>query len=132
MPVPGMPQQLAPAPEKTAPAAIPQGNQGNVSAAMMKVKNAVEMLQEALPLLPFGSEEHKEIITFLGKISKHASSGGGENPGLQLQSLIQQAKQSAESAPQKAMMRMFPPAAPNSGPAMPGAGAEPPTPTPSA
>lgn len=115
---PAMPPQMAPAPDKVAPAAMPQGNQGNMGAAQTKVRNAIEMLQAALPEIPFGSEEHKLVIDFIAKVGKHVGDKGN-NPGLDLQALLQHAKQKAESAPQKAMMRMFPPQSPNSPPAMP-------------
>lgn len=113
----GMPPGMAPAPDKTAPATIPQGNQGNMGAAQSKVRNAIEMLQAALPEIPFGSEEHKLVIDFIAKVGKHVGDKGGTE-GLDLQALLQHAKAKAESAPQKRMLAMMPPTAPNAPPAI--------------
>ena len=111
---------LAQAPANAGPVTIPQGNQGNVAAATAGIKSAVDMIQKQLPLIPVGSELHRELLTFLSKVGKVLESGqGGNDDGLKLQAMLQAAKQNAQSGPMQAMMRMFPAQQPNAGPALP-------------
>lgn len=121
MPMPAANQNpLAQAPANVGPVAMQQANQGNIAAAMIEVKNAVNILQKSLPLIPMGSPLHTDILNFVKGISKHLSQNE-ETQGIQIQSLLQMAKQAAQSSPMQAMARMFPPQTPNSPPAMPGA-----------
>lgn len=104
----GLPSPMTQAPANAGAAAMPQGNAGNVHAAMVKVKNAAKMLEEALPLIPFGSEEHEKLAKIITELSKGiGKAGGGSNPQLEVGSLLQSAKNSAQSAPMAAMARMF-------------------------
>lgn len=104
----GLPSPMTQAPANAGAAAMPQGNAGNVHAAMVKVKNAAKMLEEALPLIPFGSEEHEKLAKIITELSKGiGKAGGGSNPQLEVGALLQSAKNSAQSAPMAAMARMF-------------------------
>lgn len=120
LPMPGSPPSpmMAQAPAGVGPVAMPQANQGNMAAAITEVRNAMTMLQKALPMVPMGSPIHNDILSFVKKIGEHLNKGE-DNQGLQLQSLLQMVKQSAQSAPQNAMQRMFPQQQPNTPPAMP-------------
>jgi hypothetical protein len=125
MPMPDqLPQSVAPSAANLGPAASPQGNQGNVAMALIDVRNGVNLFQKALPMIPLGAPLHAELLDVVKKISKHLTPGG-ENQGLQLQSLLQLARQSASQPPVAALSRMFG-AGPNAAPAM----AAPPEPTP--
>jgi hypothetical protein len=104
---------------------MPQGNQGNAAAAMQDVQNAVKMLEKALPMIPMGSPLHEKIHKVTLELSKELTSGQ-ENPALQLQSLVQMMRQSAQSQPMNALGRMYPGAGANTPPATGGA----PTPQP--
>lgn len=95
-----------------------------MAAAMTEVRNAMTMLQKALPMIPMGSPAHNEILTFIKKMGDHLTKGE-DNQGQQIMSLLQMIKQQAQSAPQNAMMRMFPQQQPNTPPAMPPAGGAP-------
>lgn len=102
----GLPSPLAQAPHNSGPGAMPQGNLGNIQAALVKVQNASKMLQEALPLIPFGSEEHiklQKILTQLAEAVKKA----GENPALQIASMQASIKNQAHNAQMSQMARMF-------------------------
>lgn len=111
---------LAQAPANAGPVTIPQGNQGNVAAASAAIKAAADIIQKNLSLIPFGSEMHRELLTFLNKIGKIMEEGKSANDdGLKLQQLLQAAKQNAQQGPMAAMMRQFPAQAANQGPAMP-------------
>ena len=102
----GLPSPMTQAPANAGAGAMPQGNAGNIQAALIKVKNASKMLEEALPLIPFGSEEHIKLQKILTQLSE-AVKKAGDNPQLQIASLQQSIKNQAQSAPQAAMARMF-------------------------
>lgn len=48
---------------------------GNVASGLMMLKNAVDMLQAALPSLPAGSQQHKDVLKALQSLSKHLPQG---------------------------------------------------------
>lgn len=126
MPMPGqLPPTMAPAAANAGPIAVPQGNQGNTAQAMSLIRNAVEMMQKALPMIPMGSPLHADLLTALPKISKHMEEGQ-QNKGVDLQSLLQMARQSSQQSPMAALNRLHPGG--NTPPAMPTppAGAAPP------
>jgi hypothetical protein len=112
MQIPGQPQlppSVSPAAQNLGPATAQQGNPGNAAAAMIEVQNAVKMLERALPMIPMGSPLHEKVLKVASELGKAISEGGGQgNQALELQSLIQMARQSAQSAPQNALARMFP------------------------
>ncbi len=123
MPIPGSPPapgatppQMGAAPAGAGPVAKPQGAQGNVAQALSLVRNALEMLQKALPMIPMGSPQHGDLLKAISMISKHMEQGEG-NKGVDLQSLLQMARQASQQSPVQAANRMFP--APNAPPAMP-------------
>lgn len=107
-----------PAPSANAiPAAKPpQMAQGNVAQALSLVRNALEMLQKALPMIPMGSPQHGDLLKAIGIISKHMEHDEG-NKGVDLQSLLQMARGASQQSPVQAANRMFP--APTAAPAMP-------------
>lgn len=105
-PAGGLPSPMTQAPANAGSASMPQANAGNVHAAMIKVKNAAKMLEEALPLIPFGSEEHEKLAKIITELSKGIGKAGS-NPQLEVGSLLQMAKNNAQSAPMAAMAKMF-------------------------
>lgn len=102
----GLPSPLAQAPQNVGGVSMPQGNQGNVGAAIIKVRASMKMLEEALPLLPMTNELHTDILNALKQFSKHLKTAD-ENPQLEIGSVIQMIKNNAQSAPMAAMTRMF-------------------------
>lgn len=102
----GLPSPMTQAPANAGAASMSQGNAGNVQAALTKVKAATKMLQEALPLIPIGSEKHMELMEIIKKLSK-AIGEAGENPQMETGAMLQAAKNNAQSAPMAAMARMF-------------------------
>jgi hypothetical protein len=118
---PQMPPSVAPAPAHAGPATMGQGNPGNVAAAMMQIKNAVEMLQKALPAIPMGTPLHEKVLKVTGELAKELSqTGGGENQALQLQSLVQQLRSQSQQQPLSALSKLYPNQQPS--PALPQAG----------
>jgi hypothetical protein len=108
---------MSPAPPNVGGASVPQGNQGNAVQAMSLVRNGLEMFQKALPLIPMGSPLHADLLNTVAKVSKHMEQNEG-NKGVDIQSLLQMARQSSQQSPVQALNRMAPPA-PNAPPAMP-------------
>lgn len=92
-------------------------NAGNASAAMLDIKNALNLLQKALPNLPMGDELHGTVLQCVTKLSKAASSIP-DQPGLQSQSLMQMMRSMGANPMQAALSKMLP--QPGAGPAMPG------------
>jgi hypothetical protein len=48
---------------------------GNMAQGLMQVKTAVDMLQSALPNLASGSQQHKDVIGAIGRLSRHLPQG---------------------------------------------------------
>lgn len=121
--MPNAPSPAAPppgaAPAHAGPGTMPQGNQGNQAAAMMSVRNAVKMLEQALPMIPMGSPLHEKIHKVALDLSKELTQGE-ENPALQLQSLVQMMRSASQQQPMSALSKL---AAPS--PTAPPASAEP-------
>ena len=125
MPMPGqLPPTMAPAAANAGPIAVPQGNQGNAVHAMSMVRNAVEILQKALPMIPMGSPLHADILNATSKIAKHMEQNQ-ENKGVDMQSMLQMIRQASQQSPMQALNKLHPPA-PNTPPAMPAPPASPP------
>lgn len=104
------------------PVTTPQPNAGNAAAGMSKVRNAITMLEEALPMIPMGTPAHTEILNTLTKLSKAFSgegSGGGQK-GIDLMSLLQSARQASQASPMAALSKMMAPQGGAAPPAMPG------------
>jgi hypothetical protein len=106
----GLPSPMAAAPANAGPIAQPQGNQGNVQAAMAKISSGMKMIQEALPLIPMGSEIHTEVLKAVTSLSKVMNKEGESptTPKLDLSSIMQMIKQHQQNAPQNAMAKMMP------------------------
>lgn len=117
------PPQISAAPPNSGPATMPQGNPGNSAAAMLQVRNAVQMLEKALPSIPMGSPLHSKIMKVTSELVKELSQGD-ENQALQLQSLVQMMRSQSQQQPTAALTRMFP-QTPQT-PALPQAGETPP------
>lgn len=112
----------AAAPPNLGAATTPQGNPGLAVKAMSDVRNAVTMLESALPHIPIGTPLHSEILNATKSLLKHLQPGE-QNAGIDLMQLVQMARQQAANQPMAAMMRQFqpnqPPAIASGGPAMP-------------
>jgi hypothetical protein len=95
-----------------------------MAAALNDIRNAVRMLEKALPQIPMGTPVHTGVLKATTDLLKHLPSDEG-NQGLELQSLLQMARHASQSAPLAALGRMGAP--PGGPPAMPApSGAAPP------
>jgi hypothetical protein len=48
---------------------------GNIGQGLMQLKTAVDMIQAALPLLPAGSQQHKDALKAVTSLSRHLPQG---------------------------------------------------------
>ena len=103
-PIPGA------APAGVGPATAASGNQGNTAAAMLSVRNAVKMLEQALPLIPMGTPLHEKIHKVALDLSKELTQGE-ENPALQMQQLVQMLRMASQQQPMGALSKMAAPPA---------------------
>lgn len=79
------------------PASPPTGNLGLTADALTKVREAVRLLEMALPQLPMGSEPYKDTLKAIQSLSKSVPASA-EVPGVQqttLADLQQQAQKSS-------------------------------------
>jgi hypothetical protein len=83
-----------------------QGNQGNIQAALVKIKAASKMLEEALPLIPFGHDKHVKLMKIVSELAKEINEAGN-NPQAEVASLQSAAQNVAKQAPMQNMARMF-------------------------
>ena len=116
-----LPPSLAPAQANAGPVSVPQGSQGNTAQALSLVRNGLEMFQKALPMIPMGAPLHSDILKAVSSVSKHMEQSS-QNKGVDVQSLLQMARQSSQASPMDALNRLHPgqpqaPAMPASPPA---------------
>ena len=48
---------------------------GNMAQGLMMLKAAVDMLQQALPQLASGSQQHKDAVQAIGRLARHLPQG---------------------------------------------------------
>jgi len=81
----------------SSPISVPSGFPGAAAGALSKVREAVKILQSAIPELPIGSEPHTEIIKMIEKLSKIVPPSA-EVPGVQQTALRDLAKGAGQNA----------------------------------
>ena len=93
-----MPPSLSGQPPMGAsPISSPSGSPGSSAGAMSKVREAINILQSALPELSPGTDEHKSVLNAISSMSKYVAPSAAV-PGVQkttLNDLQQQAQKSA-------------------------------------
>lgn len=122
------------------PASPPTANPGAMADAMSKVREAINLLELALPSLEIGSEPHSAVLKALPALSKTVPASEAV-PGVQNTQLLALQQKAQQSAAMQAVMRAMgggggggpggPPGAPPGPPApmggaMPPPGAQPP------
>lgn len=98
------------------------GNPGEAAAAIMKVREAIKILQQALPAVPVGTDIHKSLLKAITDLSKVAPQAEA-SPGTQQTTFRDLQAQAQQTAPMMALMRALGSKAP--GMAGAGAGAQP-------
>lgn len=122
--MPGLSAPLFPKAGPPGPASAPTGNPGEVAAAMAQVREAVRIMEKALPKLQPGTKQYEAVVDSIGKISK-AIPATESIPGVQNTTLMAMLRDSKEGAMQQALQRMGGPGGAG-GPGGPGAAGGPP------
>ena len=112
----GMPPGMQAPPANVGPHTIPQSNPGNIMQAMQKVAAATQMIGEALPQIPMGSEGHQKLMKIHTDLVKRV--GEAKDKMMQVQTLLQQIAAAKQQGQGQALGAMAPPP-PNAGPATP-------------
>lgn len=86
------------------PASPPSGNPGMAADALSKVREAVHLLELALPNLPTGSAPHKDVLDAISKLSKSVPPTEAI-PGVQTTQLVGLQQDAARQAPLMALAR---------------------------
>lgn len=86
------------------PLGAPSGNPGQAANAMSQIRQAIDILQKALPSLSTGSEAHKAVLSALPSLSK-AIPPTAEIPGVQQNQLRGLQQQAQQSGAMQALMR---------------------------
>lgn len=76
------------------------------------------MLEKALPGIPAGHPLHKELLSSISRLSKHAPPQAA-SPGVGLQALKQLLAQQTQQSPMHPLLAGASPSAPPGGPPMP-------------
>lgn len=126
-----MPPSLSGTPPMGAGAmSVPSGSPGKNANALAQVREALKILEKALPELPMGSEPHQAILKAITNLGKHVPPSN-EVPGVQQTALRDIAAGSGKNAMMDQVMKSL--GSPQGGAgggapgtAMPGAPAAPP------
>ena len=100
MPVPQPAGMMTPT-----PAATPSANLGAQAHAAGQVKNALIMLEKALPELALDSPLHAAVRTSFNALAKHLPAAGGQDAGLQQSMLRDLALRQQQTSPLVAAMQ---------------------------
>ena len=91
----GLPGAAPRAPANVGNVTVPSVNAGNQVAAHAAIKNAAELLQQALLQLPMGGESHTELLNIVKKLSTLTQEAQSD-PAAQIQSLVQAARAASQ------------------------------------
>lgn len=119
--MPGMPPKP---PAHVGPVTVPSVNAGNQVSAHAAVKNAAELLQQALLQLPMGSEQHTDLLNIVKKLS-NITSEAAPDPHAQMQSLVEMARKASQGGAPPGLSGAMPAMQPPPSPAPPPAGGAP-------
>lgn len=124
---PQLPPGLAPQPANLGGLSAPQGNAGNAASGMLKVRQAIKMLEDALPAIPMGSPLHDKMLSAVKGLLDAMPDEDPSMAGPQQTNLLELLKATQQNAPMAMLARLGgggPPGAP-AGMAPPAAGAMP-------
>lgn len=88
------------------PASPPTGNPGLAATAMAKVREAIRILEKALPELPVGSPQHESCVKAITGLSK-AYPTSDEMPGIQNSTLMGLQRDAKEGAQMRQLQQMM-------------------------
>ncbi len=86
------------------PMGVPSGNPGQQANALSQLREGLNIIQNALPNLPMGSELHKAALSAIQNLSKHVSPSD-QVPGVQQTTLKDMAQRAQQSGMLQSLMR---------------------------
>lgn len=86
------------------PVGLPTGNPGQAADALATLREAVKILERALPGLPTGSDPYKAVLNAIASITKHVSPSS-EVPGVQQTALRDLQQSASQSGMMQSLMR---------------------------
>ena len=104
----------------SSPISVPSGSPGSQAGAMSKVREAINILQAALPDFPPGSDPHKAILNSISSISKYVQPSAAV-PGVQKTALTDMMQGANKSSMMQQVMSSLGGANAGGGAAPPGA-----------
>lgn len=116
----GLPPGMGAPPANVGPATIPQNNPGNIAKAVQGLQMALQIIEQQIPLIPFGAPLHQATMKVATELSKHLADHK-ENAALTQQTLLQAMRGFQNDNQMAALGRLMP--QPNQPPAMPAAAA---------
>lgn len=126
-----LPSPMLPPAGPPSPTSPPTGNPGQVAVASAKIREAIAILEKALPELPTGGPQHEACVESLRKLSK-AFPATDHMPGIQNATLMGLQREAREGGVMQSLMKQMgsptggPPQPPPGGPGTPPGGAAPP------
>jgi hypothetical protein len=78
------------------PLGVPTGSPGGNANALSQVREAIKILEKALPDLPTGSDPYKAVLSAIQSVSRHVTPSA-EVPGVQ-QTTLRNMQQSAQQS----------------------------------
>lgn len=113
----GLPPGLGAPPANLGAVTIPQGNPGNLKAALEKLHGAAQLINDAIPSIPLGTPLHTEVLKLATTLNKHLGEAK-ENAQGTVQTMLQAIQQMKQN-PRLGAAASAPPQAPPQPPAMP-------------
>jgi len=98
------------------PLGVPTGAPGSNANALSQVREAIKILEKALPSLPTGSKPYESVLSAIQSISKHVSPSA-EVPGVQQTTLRDMQQNAQQSGMLQSLMRSLGGGAASPGPA---------------
>lgn len=92
-------------PPGAGPVTMAQSNPGNMVGGILKVRQAITLLESALPEIPMNDPVHTDITKVLTTLLKAVPADQAQQGGPEMTNLIQMIRQAAEQGPKIAAMQ---------------------------
>jgi len=86
------------------PLGVPTGSPGSNANALSQVREAIKILEKALPNLPTGSDPYKAVLSAIQSVSRHVTPSA-EVPGVQQTTLRDMQQNAQQSGMLQSVMR---------------------------
>lgn len=111
VPAGGLPPGMGAPPGNLGAVTIPQGNPGNLKAALEKLHGAAQLINDAIPSIPLGTPLHSEVLKLATTLNKHLGEAK-ENAQGTIQTMLQAIQQMKQNPQMGALHGAAPGGAP--------------------